>query len=202
VDSQGDIFIADYGNSAIREVNSATGVITTVAGNGLYGYMGDGGPATAAELNEPVGLAMGSQGDLFIDDLGNNVIRQVTNVASTLPPPTVTPIATSPQVLGIASVGKSRKGLTSFSLAFNKPLSASSANTPTFYHVFAGVKEHRKIRFIRALKIRSFDSPAGKATVTITLVKPYKGAVAVSVQGTIEAADGTTSPIDFAQIVR
>ena len=50
VDSAGDLFIADIGNNRIREVNHATGLITTVAGNGTTGYSGDNGPATAAEL--------------------------------------------------------------------------------------------------------------------------------------------------------
>ena len=55
VDSAGDLFIADTGNNVIREVNLTTGMITTVAGNGTAGYSGDGGQATAAELNAPRG---------------------------------------------------------------------------------------------------------------------------------------------------
>ena len=50
LNAAGDIFIADSLNSAIREINTATGVITTVAGNGIIGYSGDNGPATASEL--------------------------------------------------------------------------------------------------------------------------------------------------------
>ena len=57
----------------IREVVKATGDIITVAGNGTAGYSGDGGPATAAELNSPNGVAVDSAGDLFIADSGNNV---------------------------------------------------------------------------------------------------------------------------------
>ena len=77
VDSQGDLFIADYGNNLVREVNALTGVITTVAGNGTAGSTGDGGAATSAELDEPKGVAVDGQGDLFIADLGNNRIREV-----------------------------------------------------------------------------------------------------------------------------
>ena len=77
VDSAGDLFIADNGNNVIREVVKATGDIITVAGNGTAGYSGDGGPATAAELNAPIGVAVDSAGDLFIADYGNNVIREV-----------------------------------------------------------------------------------------------------------------------------
>ena len=77
VDSQGDLFIADTVNNVIREVNHATGNITTVAGNGTAGYGGDNGPGTSAELNAPVSVAVDNQGDLFIADTGNNVIREV-----------------------------------------------------------------------------------------------------------------------------
>ena len=53
VDQAGDLFIADYANSVVREVAHGTGVITTLAGNGICGFSGDGGQATAAELNCP-----------------------------------------------------------------------------------------------------------------------------------------------------
>ena len=76
VDSQGDIFIADEYFNAIREVNAQTGIMTTIAGNGTYGYTGDGGQATSAELGDPAGLAIEGN-DLFIADAGNNVIREV-----------------------------------------------------------------------------------------------------------------------------
>ena len=77
VDSAGDLFIADADNNAIREVVKATGDIITVAGNGNAGYSGDNGPATAAELNDPNGIAVDSVGDVFIADGGNNVVREV-----------------------------------------------------------------------------------------------------------------------------
>ena len=77
VDAAGDIFIADTFNNRIREVNHATGVITTVAGDGVRGYSGDGKAATSAELDDPFGLAVDSAGDIFIADTGNNRIREV-----------------------------------------------------------------------------------------------------------------------------
>ncbi len=79
VDSQGDLFFTDSGENEVREVNASTGVITTVAGTGAMGYSGDGGLATAAELDDPTGLAIDGFGDLFIADTGNNVIREVSN---------------------------------------------------------------------------------------------------------------------------
>jgi len=77
VDSAGNIYIADFYNSVVREVNASSGVITTVAGDGTSGYSGDGQQATAAQLNEPTGVAVDAAGDIFIADSGNNVIREV-----------------------------------------------------------------------------------------------------------------------------
>ena len=76
-DSSGDLFIADPGYDLIREVNLATGVITTVAGNGTPGYSGDGGPATTASLDDPWAIAVDSAGHLFIADEDNQRIRMV-----------------------------------------------------------------------------------------------------------------------------
>ena len=77
IDAAGDLFIADSGNDVIREVNSSTGLITTVAGNGTDGYSGDGYAATGAEFNFPNAVAVDAAGDVFIADSGNNVIREV-----------------------------------------------------------------------------------------------------------------------------
>ena len=77
VDSSGNLFIADTGNNVVREVNCSTGLITTVAGNGVCGFSGDGCAATSAELDAPTGVAVDAAGDLFIADCGNNVVREV-----------------------------------------------------------------------------------------------------------------------------
>ena len=77
VDSAGNLYIADAGNSRIRKVSN--GVITTVAGNGTRGFSGDNGPATSAQLSVPRGVAVDSAGNLYIADLGNYSIRKVSN---------------------------------------------------------------------------------------------------------------------------
>jgi uncharacterized protein (TIGR03437 family) len=78
LDSAGNFYIADSLNNRIRKIAS-DGTITTMAGNGFSGYSGDGGPATAATLNGPGGLALdGVKGNLYISDSGNSVIRSVS----------------------------------------------------------------------------------------------------------------------------
>jgi hypothetical protein len=65
VDSAGNLYIADYRNDRVRKV-TPTGIITTVAGTGISGVSGDGGPATRAQLRPPVGVAVDGAGNLYI----------------------------------------------------------------------------------------------------------------------------------------
>jgi len=76
-DAAGNVYFADNNNNAIREINIATGVISTVAGNGIPGYSGDGGLATAATLSYPERFTIDSKGNMYISDAGNSVIRKV-----------------------------------------------------------------------------------------------------------------------------
>ena len=76
-DKEGNYFIADMVNNAIRRVDAKTGIITTVAGTGQAGYSGDGGPANKAQLKQPHSIQFGPDGSLYICDIGNNVIRKV-----------------------------------------------------------------------------------------------------------------------------
>jgi sugar lactone lactonase YvrE len=76
LDKNGNIYVADRFNHRIRKVWT-DGQITTVAGNGIAGYGGDGGPADAAALNSPVSVSVDGEGNLYIADLGNQRIRKV-----------------------------------------------------------------------------------------------------------------------------
>ena len=75
-DKAGNMYITDMSNYRIRKVNTA-GIITTIAGTGIQGYSGDGGNATAAELNFPYSIAVDGLDNLFIADDGNNAIRKI-----------------------------------------------------------------------------------------------------------------------------
>lgn len=77
VDAGGDLYIADYDNYRIRKV-TPDGIITTIAGVGVQGFTGDGGPAAQAEISLPEALAVDSAGDLLFADAVNNRIRMIT----------------------------------------------------------------------------------------------------------------------------
>jgi sugar lactone lactonase YvrE len=76
-DRAGNLYFSDTFNNRIRRVDAATGIITTVAGNGDKGYSGDGGKATEAALNEPYGVVVDRAGNLFIADRLNRRVRRV-----------------------------------------------------------------------------------------------------------------------------
>jgi len=85
-DRQGNLYIADTGNHMVREI-SASGAVTVVAGTGVQGSAGDNGPAAAAELDSPAGLAVDAAGNIYIADSHSNRIRQIaagTGMISTI----------------------------------------------------------------------------------------------------------------------
>lgn len=77
VDAAGNLFVADTQNHRIRKI-APSGVITTVAGSGTLGFAGDGGPATAAALNEPNDVVVDAAGNLYFSDTLNNRVRRVS----------------------------------------------------------------------------------------------------------------------------
>ncbi|MBI3694863.1 MAG: hypothetical protein HY238_08495, partial [Acidobacteria bacterium] len=77
VDAAGLVFVVDLVNNRVRKIDTR-GIVTTVAGNGMRGFSGDGGPALAASLASPYAVAVGPDGSLYIADSGNNRIRRVS----------------------------------------------------------------------------------------------------------------------------
>lgn len=111
-DPLGNVYIADYQNGRIRKVDGS-GVITTVAGDGGTNYGGDGGLAGLALLDTPLGVAIDSQGDLFIADTGNNRVRKVDASG------TITTVA------GTGQPGYSGDGGNALAAALNGPASVA-----------------------------------------------------------------------------
>ena len=76
LDASGNVYIVEQNNQRVRKVN-LSGIISTVAGNGVYGFSGDGGPATAASFSNPDAIAVDSAGNIYIGDSNNYRVRKV-----------------------------------------------------------------------------------------------------------------------------
>ncbi len=109
-DRAGNLYIADAGDHRVRKV-AANGVIQTVAGTAVFGFSGDGGPAAQAQLNTPYGLALDTQGNLYIADLGNARVRRVA------PDGTIVTVAGG----GLLPAGAANNGTTATMLALTAP---------------------------------------------------------------------------------
>jgi uncharacterized protein (TIGR03437 family) len=79
VDATGNVYLSLGDYNAVVRSDASTSVLTLVAGNGTYGFAGDGGPASSAQLANPAGIAFDAAGNLYIADAGNNCIREVVN---------------------------------------------------------------------------------------------------------------------------
>jgi len=88
VNAAGEVFVADTGRQQIVRVDSA-GAMTVIAGTGVPGFSGDGGPAESAQLNFPWDVAIGPGGVLYVTDLENNRIRLLTPRTTAPPPATI-----------------------------------------------------------------------------------------------------------------
>jgi DNA-binding beta-propeller fold protein YncE len=76
-DPAGDLYFSDTFNHRIRRIDGRTGIITTIAGNNMAGYSGDGGPAVAASFNEPYGIAVDRSANIYVADRHNHCVRRV-----------------------------------------------------------------------------------------------------------------------------
>ncbi|MEO6940656.1 MAG: T9SS type A sorting domain-containing protein [Candidatus Kapaibacterium sp.] len=78
VDGSGNVYISDQGSNRIRKITATTGLISTIAGTGIAGFSGDGGPAVLAQLNSPKGISIDRSGNVYIAD--GHHIRKITAV--------------------------------------------------------------------------------------------------------------------------
>jgi len=132
IDSTGNLFIADYVNQRIRKVDSA-GIITTVAGTGVAGFSGDGGPATSAQLYSPTGLAIDGIGNLFICEQENHRVRKVDSAG----------VITT--VVGTGDAGFSGDGGSATSAQVNYPVSVVFDRIGNLYIADQGGQRIRKV---------------------------------------------------------
>ncbi len=123
VDGAGNVYIADSGNNVVRKVTAASGIITTVAGNGALGSstnVGDGGQATAANLNNPQGVTVDIAGNLFIADTSHHRIRRVDAITGI-----ITTVAGNGTATGSGAGGFSGDGGQAISAELNYPFTVA-----------------------------------------------------------------------------
>ncbi len=196
VDSTGDLFMTS--GDVIREVKAGTGVITTVVGNGTAGDSGDGGPATAAELDDPYGVAVDSSGNLFISDSNYGVIREVSSSAAT-GAQTVTVLAPPPATVNSVSIQKIKTGkhktseaiVLQFSTALN---SADAQNLSTYSLVTVPTTKKHKGKAVAQARA-SYNA----TTFTVTLMTRKPLVLSPPIQLTVKAAsllDALGRPLD------
>jgi len=150
VDAAGNLFISGYG-ATVREVAASTGIISPVAGNGIFGYSGDGGSATAAGISGPAGIALDASGNLYIADSDSYRIRKVT-FPGPAPAPTFSVAAGTYHSIQTVSITDSVQGAafyyttdgstpTTGSALYSGPLTVSASETLQAIAVATGYTE-------------------------------------------------------------
>ena len=180
--SDGRIFIADTNNQRIRVVNT-NGTISTIAGTGVAGISGDGGPASAAQLSRPVGLAIDAANNLFVADESNLRLRKITADG------TITTIA------GSGRQGTAADGAIATSALQNQPTGAAFSSFG--WPVIADSANHT-VQIV-------FDDgrlylPAGLSTRITTLTATAPNAVYGAARGAVSIVGSPATPQGAVQI--
>ena len=185
VDGSGNLYIADSSNHRIRKVDSS-GNISTVAGNGTSGFGGDGGAATAAQLNFPRGMALDGSGNLYIADRNNHRIRKVDSSGN---------IST---VAGSATRGFSGDGAAATSARLWSPWDVAVDGSGNLYiadssnHRIRKVDSSGNISTMAGSATRGFSGDGGAAT---DAQLNFPNSVAVDGSGNLYIADTDNSRI-------
>ena len=169
VDGTGNLYIADTFNYRIRKVDS-TGTITTVAGNGEFGFAGDGGPASQAQLGEPEGVALDGVGNVYIADTFNYRIRKVDSTG------TITTIA------GTGEAGFSGDGGPASQAQFRRPWDVAVDGAGNVY--IADFEDHRIRKIDAAGTITTIAGPGDGGPASQVRVS-YPSGVAVDGAGNL-----------------
>ncbi len=173
LDASGNLFIADRFNHAIRKVTAATGIITTVVGNGLNGFSGDGASPQAARITSPTDVTFDRSGNMYIADTGNQRVRKVFAVSSLKSVASVSAASFLGEVLSgeLIAAAFGTNLATSAQSATTIPLPTAVNDTTVKVRDAAGVERLAQLFFVSPTQV-NFLIPAGSsngaATVTIT----------------------------------
>ena len=162
IDSPGNLYISNS-PGAVREVSATTGVITKIVGNGYPGYSGDGGSATAAQIQYPQGIAFDASGNLYIADSGNYRVREVSTPAPTSTP-IISPAPGTYTSVQMATITDSSKG----AIIYYTTDGTAPTNTSTVYSGSITISATTTLRAI-AIAPGLGQSAVASATYTIQL---------------------------------
>jgi len=188
VDGSGNVYFSDDGENTIRRVDAATNIVTTIAGDGYFGYGGNGGAATMAELYNPLGLAFDASGSLYIADESNAVVRKVT-----FPGPAATPTfslkAGTYNGSQTVTIADATQGATIYY--------TTDGSTPTTAStVYSGSITVSATETLQAIAVATGYTESGAASAQYTITVPPGFAVAgTAVSVAPGAATGNTSTI-------
>lgn len=161
VDRSDNIFFVEgSGSSRVRKIDAKTGIVTTIAGNGTNGYSGDGGPATEASMNDPRGVFVADNGNIYIGDATGRRVRKIDSVTGI-----ITTIAGN----GFATTSGD-----------GGPATEAAIEFPT--HIFLDKSENLFIPDPAANKIRRVDGKTGIIT-TIAGAGPRFGETGAGFSG-------------------
>jgi len=188
LDAAGNIYFVDWGNARVRKVTASTRDITTVAGNGSEGYSGDGGPATAAQLYDPYGVAVDAAGNIYIADSMNNRIRKVA--AST------GEIST---VAGNGTAGYSGDGGAATSAELEYPYGVAVDTANNIYIADDGNNRIRAVGQVKAtpsISVSCSPNPITYGSETTTCATTVSGGATGTITWTINGGVWTTQTLN------
>jgi len=184
-DTAGDMYFSDTTNQRVRRIDYVTGVIRTIAGNGTAGYTGDGGKATAAELNSPTGVGVDSQGNVFIISSAatGQVIRKVGSPGLLGFGNQVKGVASVAQLVTVTNTGNSEMTLTNVAITGANAADFKVDNTTTTCVLTSGAVIYAGQTCRIGVILTASGTGARSATLTL-LDNTINGADSVSLSGT------------------
>jgi len=195
-DKAGNLYIADQANNRIRKIDTS-GIISTIAGDGTQFYLGDGGPAAKASLIHPLGIAIASNGDIYIADSRNHAIRKIDSTGNINP------------VTGTGTPGFTNEKIVTTDPNFvqpdpttaqvNRPIGMAFDSAGNLYFADSLNQRIRKINFTA----KTIETIAGNGTASYTgdgglataATLNYPQGVAIDSGGNIYVADGQSHVI-------
>jgi large repetitive protein len=193
LDGAGNVYIADTGNNAIRKVTAATGIITTIAGNGTPGFGGDNGPARSAVLDSPMGVTVDAGGNIYIADTANQRIRKIT-----LSTGKIDTVAGDGFLSGDGTGGYSGDNGPATSAELNQPYAVAVDSAGDMYIPDSGNNRIRKVSTSGTITTYAGDGLAGfggdNGPATSAYLKQPSGVV-VDPAGNLYIADTENSAI-------